>query len=82
MSPFVISRVFCVTGFPWPVVASWPWKTELMSVLFPTPVRPAMRTLTCPRSRRALWNASLGQHADVDVVVRGRLLFLDVVVQG
>ena len=30
-----------------------PWKTLLMSVLFPTPVRPAMRTLACPRSRKA-----------------------------
>jgi hypothetical protein len=33
--------------------------TAMMRVLFPTPVRPAMRTLTCPRSRKASIKALL-----------------------
>ena len=49
----VISRVSLVTGRPWPVSASLPWKTALISVDLPTPVRPAIRMFIRPRSRTA-----------------------------
>src|SRR5947209_6415181 len=59
----VISRVCIVTGRPCPVVAKSPWKTALINVLLPTPVRPAISTLTCPRSRSASSSAFLASSA-------------------
>src|SRR5574344_1178058 len=49
----VISRMSVVMGRPEPVSALLPWNTELMSVLLPTPERPAMMMLKCPRSLSA-----------------------------
>lgn len=48
-----------VTGLPWPVAASLPWNTSLISVLFPTPVRPAIRMLNLPTFRVASSTALL-----------------------